>query len=597
MAVKPSSALPADILPRARQDLKPLIDENEKWEVGRNDKATWQYPWPGPLLDGKAVSIPLTGKSEGRNRRGYRGQYHPITRVVTASSKPAQNFTDIFYGRVQLNPSYVDFGAVLSAQTREVELWNATFDTITITSIEELNATGADLQFDKELPFTLRPLQAVKGLVSASPSGPSRMDARFVIRVAGGVLKSPTMQLLGSRSVVFAIAPDTSKPYLEKLTWITDIGISYDGTEQRISLSDEPDVQLTMTVQNQGRRAHLMDSFLWGWQDKIYSVPMWHLSSKLTQKVFLNENTVFCDTAEAGFKVGGIAMLWMQDNRYEVQEIVQVNPTSLVFKERLLEDWPKGCLIMACRGARLPAEVQSTWVHADLATHTLNFVLVDLESLDGTTYPNNAGIGNWSYLGIPILLVEPNRVSALTERTVRDLDVFETQNKARFSRTKSDTPYVVRSFDWFLHGRARMFAFRRWLYSRRGCQLPFWAPSWKADMKLAAPTLAGSPNIEILNIAYQSLYLENSGRKHIIIFMKSGGSYLRQIISAATGQSNATEILVLNEVSPVVIRPEEVGMICFLSLYRHDADEVELDWRSDKLILSSQTMRLLPDVD
>lgn len=565
---------------------KPAIDEHEQWESTRNDKTTWYYLWEGFFAQSTAVRLkPTAGE---RYVKGFLGQAHHRPKV-TASASFARSFTDLFYGRVQLNPSYIDMGAVLTAQSRQIELWNATFSPVTIEDITEVDSAGVRITLDGPLPFTLPPLKAVTGTVTAEPAGPSEIKARFQI-LTSVAQKPPLLAVVGSRSVIFAIPPDTSKPYLEKVEWSTDIITAYDGSEQRISVHDGADVTLTMTVFQQGRRAHLMDSFLWGWQDKIYTLPLWHRATALSTVAAAGETTVFCSTADVGLRVDTVIMLWLQDNRYEVQEIAEVHADRVVVKRPLVYSWPRGTSAMACRPARLPAEVQTTWTHGDLASFQLSFIYTELEDPDL--------VADWGgyYRNYSVLLQQPNWVQPVTEKTTREMDVLETDTKARFVRVKNTGPYIVRNFAWFLNSKEKVRRFRGWMYARRGRAVPFWAPSWKADFKLKKRVAASEQQLTVENVGFQALYQQKQGKSDIAIFLRNGTILYRRITSSATGITPETEVLILDSAINFNIEMIDVLMICFLSLYRLDGDSAELDWRSDKLVLCSQNMRLLSNV-
>lgn len=192
-------------------------------------------------------------------------------------------------------------------------------------------------------------------------------------------------------------------------------------------------------------------------------------------------------------------------------------------------------------------------------------------------------------------MIAPNWVSPLTENNVRNMDIFETDQKARFVVLNNDVPYVVRQQAWFLKGKGKIDQFRRWLYSRRGRVVPFWSPSWKNDFRLVTRIEQGAVTMEVANIGYRNFYASRVGRQDIVIFLRSGQTIMRRITGASVGTTADTEILSLDQEITQVIEPRAVQMISFLGLHRLDADEVELDWRSDALVLCNQNMRLLTD--
>lgn len=584
MTVRTTNATPCPSRGPYTDPIRPPIDFVDVLDETRYDRTTWFYPWQGTGIY-KLVQ-PKAGNSSKLKQLNYRGtvqRRHPVRRSGT---RRVSTFTDLFYGRLQLNPSYLNLGNILNSQTRPIELWNASFEPVTVQQIVRQNDDGIDLSIPVSVPFTLAPLQAITITVGISTVGPTNMDARFIFDAVQ--LADVTLQVVGTRAVVFSLMPDTSKSYLEKMTWVSTIITAKDGTEQRIALNENPDTQITMTVQQHADKIHNLDSLLWGWQHRVYSLPLWHRHSNLTDAAYAEGTTVFCDPAYAGFVVGGQAILWAEYDYFETFEVEEIQADRLIAKRPLQRDWGRGTLVAACRPARLPQQVDANWQHANLADSQLTFVLTDVEQEVAAEYGP-------TYRGSPLLMIAPNWVSPLPEQNVRNMEIFETDLKARFTVLNNDVPYVVRTHAWFLKGKPKINQFRSWLYSRRGRVVPFWSPSWKNDLRVVTRIEQGAVTIEVANIGYRSFYATPIGRQDIIIFLRSGQTIMRRITGASQGVTSATEVLSLDQEMTQVIEVNQVQMVSFLGLHRLDADEVELDWRSDKLALANQNMRLLTD--
>lgn len=587
MVVRVNTRVPVSA--RASQDGALLFDfdRSQLYEDTAGDKSTL-VSIPGRLLGhqvddhrGNVVRYPAAALGMHGTQR-----YPKAVRQGKALTR-AMTFTDLFYGRLHLNPSFIDMGNLLTAQTRQAELWNASFGSVALGNIAASGTDGVDLSLPMAVPLQLAPLQAVQIDLAVSTSGPTNLDASYLFDADS--LKDVVLRVVGTRAVVFPIQPATDNSYTEKLEWVSDVLTAYDGSEQRMAVNDWPDTQITMTVHQHAEVIHLLDSLLWGWQHRIYSLPLWHRGTFLSAPAFVETSSVPCPTEHAGFRVGGIGIIWHAHDRFETFEVLEIHPDRIATRRPLQNSWGAGSVVSACRPARLPQEVSVSWDHADLAKATLNFVLTEVEVEEPYEFSPN-------YRGVPLLLEATNWVQAMAERNVRNLDVFETDLRARYTVLKNEVPSVVRSHSWFLKGKARIHQFRRWLYSRRGRVAPFWAPSWKADLALAERIEQGDLTITVRDINYRGLYRYNEGRKDLIIFLRGGRHLTRRIVSAAAGQPGSkTEVLMLDAEIGEVIEPSSISMICFLGLYRLDADAVELDWRSDQLALCTQNMRLLTD--
>jgi hypothetical protein len=583
MAVKETSA---QILPARSaytDPIRPDVDWVDIMDTNRYDRNTWFYPWQGFGL--YCVATINKGPGYDLRRINTRRTLQGVPKVIVCPRRRGMTFTDLLYGKLQLNPSLLNMGNVLNNQTRQVELWNSSFVPVTVAQITRSNDDGVDLDAPAT-PFVLQPMQALTIDVGVATTGPTNIDARFVFDAVS--VKDVSLQVVGTRSVVFSLMPDTSKNYTEKMSWVSDIITSKDGTEQRMALNEWPDTQISMTVHQHSDKLHNLSSLLWGWQHRIYQLPLWHRHANLTETAYQELNTVMCETAYAGFRVGGMAVIWGGFDYFETVEVEEIQADRIITKRPLIQGWGRGTLVAACRAARLPQETGSTWANPDLAEVQLDFVFTDVEVETPFEFPT-------TYRDSPVLLIPPNWVSPLDERNIRNMEIFETALKSRFTVLNNDVPNIVRTHAWFLNSKLRIHQFRRWLYARRGRVVPYWSPSWKNDFTLASKVEVGAISIEVRNVGYRNFYQTRYGRQDLIMFLRDGTKLMRRITSAAQGETTATEILLLDQEISRVIEPKDVEMVSFLGQHRLDADDIELDWRSDKLVLANQNMRLLTD--
>lgn len=563
----------------ASPDIRPAdYDFSDSWENYSGDQREGYYPLVLGLGQDWPSEVVIGPRGVKRNLDTYRKI------AIHQFVKRVHTFTDLFYGRIQLDPSYLNLGNILNSQSREVEMWNATFFPITVTGYTATGEDGTEL-IGLTLPVVLQPLQAINFDVGISTQGPVQVDARYTFLATGA--NGVALQVVGTRVVVFSLPPDTSQDYIERMEWISDVITSYDGTEQRASLLEVPDVGIRYTVRSHSQAIHYLDSLLWGWQHRIYAVPLWHRGEKLAVTATQGSTTVMVPTTYAGFRVGGLIMLWSEYSNFEASEIESIEVDRVQLKRPLQKTWPGRTLAVACRSARLPQEIQTNWQTSDFGTSTVDFWLTEAEE----EAPLDTGL---TYRGRPLMMTAPNWIDGLTEQQVRNLDVFETTTKARFTKLKNEVPYIVRGFSWFLKDKENIHKFRQWLYARRGRTVPFWSPSWKADMEIAAKAEEGATSLRIKPIGFSQLYTYNDGRQDIAIFLKNGQVLLRRILSAGLG-SDGLETLGMDAEFTDPVEISDVRMISYLGQYRLDADAVEMAWKSDKLTLCTQNMRLLTD--
>jgi len=180
------------------------------------------------------------------------------------------------------------------------------------------------------------------------------------------------------------------------------------------------------------------------------------------------------------------------------------------------------------------------------------------------------------------------------EQNTRLLDVFETDLGAKYTLQRKATPTITRNHTVFLNSKARISAFRAWLYARRGAATPYWQPTGKADFKVVQRIEAGEDEIVVQDVGYHALYTERMQRQDIRVETRKGLFFCR-IVASAVGPTAGTEIL--RVASPFLYRIEvgDVIMVSFIALNRLEGDTVELEWKSDKLVTCNFNTRMLSD--
>lgn len=496
-----------------------------------------------------------------------------------------QGFYDIFYDRIHIEPARLELGNMLSAQVRDVTLWSAFFEPKELVSIEKQGTEGLDLDTGVEIPYTFEPMESRVFQLSISLDGPPSISANY--RFNFGEANDPTLHVTGDRVVVFSLPPDTSKQYRETLNWATNIITAYDGTEQRVSLKDYPSVSVSMTVNAQGVSSGFMSSLLWGWHTRSFALPLWHMSSNLKSSVQIGSGEVFLDTSNRPFRPDTLAVLLTDSHNYEAVEIKEVHPDKLVLKRPLEYAWGFGTPVMPARVAQLPPSVKRDWQTPNLVSSAITFEFSDDEVAPEGSFGE-------TYKGYPVMPVAPNFSGGKQETNTANMQEVTTRTGTTVYDVRSELGHISWDFKWWLRHRENIEKFRRWCYSNRGSAGIFWVPTWKFDLYLGEAVKQGANAITIKSISYSAMYELNTGRNHFRMTLKNGTVFMREIKGAVKSSNNPEhELITIDEPFPYQIEPSEVFMICFIGLHRFDSDTVQLDWKSDELVETNTTVRLL----
>ena len=540
----------------------------------------------------------LAGLTSGHSAQEISRGTLPVGRVTRTvkttelgtAAVPNKTFVDRLYNRIHFIPDRIEAGNLIARQTYDFIIWNAYLSPQDLNLIQEFDTVGIVYVFPggEVVPFEIRALQMIDMQVELTMAGPPIIDAVLRFIFENDVVDLP---IIGTRMLTWPIRPDGGQAFGEKFKWLTDIITAESGREQRIALRETPEHSIEATYTAIREDANVMDSLLWGWQNRLFAYPLWQLPVKLTAPVVMG-NTVIpvTSTQYKRFIAGGLGVIYNSAKKYEAFEIDTVDANSITLKRALRAGWPQGCEVLPLRTARAENAIKQQWPVNQMVTAQIRFVMED----DPEFTPTELGP---LYQGYYIMPLRPNWTESLEESVERNFDSIENEIGRRDYSYHSEVPSVTRGFLWFLQNVVNIDAFIKWHYARRGSQVPFWVPSWKDDLTLAAPIAVGDNYIRVVNNDTANLYTFNSGRDHLYIVTKTKcAPYTRKILSIGTDELDPTKaIITLDQVMPNAHGISEIETISFMGLHRMSADEVTIEWLSDQVASVNTNMKMLSD--
>lgn len=511
------------------------------------------------------------------------------SRTMPAAPHPgwsAGSFGDLdWYNRIHVVPPRIDLGNMIGSQIRSAEVFNAYFSSKLLTAIVPTGAAGIVLTPPDPAPTTYGALESRIHSVQVSLSGPAQIDASYAFSFPS---ESPKLRITGQRVVAFAVSgPDWSQPLVERLIWLTDVIEARDGTEQRISLRKIPRREIDYHVVASGREARATEALLWGWQGRIYALPMWQDIQRLTAAVSVGATSITVDTTDREYAVGSLVILMAADGTNEVIEISGVSSGSLSLATPAQQSWLVGTPIMPARLARLASAIDTTRHSADVLEADFKWRIEPLEPVMGT-----AAASPTQYRGNDVLLRQPNWIGGLDQQLTRQLDEIDGDTGPRAIVDRPGRPTQIRSYSWLLKTRAEIRQQKDWLARRNGRQRPVWVPTWTTDMVLAVQASAVDTTLIIEDVGYRLWYALQAGRRDLAIRLPDGSRILRRITAAdqvVAGQERITIDAAAGQILPVGTRASYIG------LHRLDADQIEIAWHTAGVAVCATNLRLIAD--
>jgi hypothetical protein len=370
---------------------------------------------------------------------------------------------------------------------------------------------------------------------------------------------------------VWTIRPNWREPIIERLSWLTDIADSTDGTEQRMALRLSPRRQFEMLFNPIDNVRSYFDLFLHRLGSEEFFMPLFHDRAQLTAAAGAGATGIFLDTTYREHLPGGYSLLLGEDPfDFEIVESQIVSPDKIDLIGVTTKAWPKGTSVFPVRVSRLALESSMAAITSRVGSATLAF-----EVNQADDFPE----GVWSgleYLGKPVMETGPNFREAVDLSFLRKSEVLDNETGLTHLNDSAGRAFTVQMHSWLLSGRQAQTEFRSMLYRLRGKQKAIWLPTFRNDLILSAPAAAADEHIDVKKIGYAYTGGDISGRKHFI-FRSEGVT--GEIDGTAAAPSTAEERLTL---AAAIGEDIEAGRYAsFMEVGRLDQDTVEITHHTD----------------
>ena len=520
---------------------------------------------------------------------GFSGAFsdtQPVTEPgVSSSGYAGGGMNSMLYGRIYITPSNFSLGAISNSQVRTFRIWNARFDTVTLSSITEQDAEGLTLTPPFSIPASFAPLLEADFSLSVNVEGPPSIQATYTFQFG---VEAPSVFVTGSRITMFGFEPNWKDSVDESFEWQTQIISSYNGSEQRIQMRTVPRRRLEYKVLLKNEKAQYFDSVMWGWQNRAFALPLWQYRQATTALVSVGATSISVPTTDTPFLAGELAVLYVDPGNYEVVDILSVGAGVLNLSRPTGAAWPIGTSVYPISISQIEGNVPVVR-HTDRALEaSLRFM-----SLPPASDPYiPTAVATSTYNGYEILLEQPDWSGGLSGDLEYLKDVIDFNSGAIELAATVDTPTIYRPYRWVFKTRTQVRQFREFLGRRRGQLKPLYIPSWNDDLRLTQTVSAGATSIVCADRMFYLMVGLDPARSHIMIRTRANGDFLRPItaISQAGG-----EITLGIGASPlgVSLSPADVKAIHLVSLYRLASDTVNVSWKTTKVATVDAVMKLV----
>ena len=481
-------------------------------------------------------------------------------------------FSQDFYNRIYIAPRNIDLGNMVTAQVREVVVWNAYLDqSVTLEATSLVDGDGIAVTGPGALPLDFLPQQERIWTLTIASQGAPTIDATFTFEFEA--LGSQSVRIVGKRLNAWILPADWTQPVEESLAWLTDLQRAKSGPTDRIPLRAAPRRSWEFSLVEGKRERRIIENLIYDWSARIWALPVWPDVSLVPGPLASGADRVAVATAGRDFNVGSLAMLWADVQRYELFQVAEIADDEVVFARPTTQDWPRGTRLYPCRTARLAEAPAIRRRSNQVITARVRF-----DADEPCDWPAIAPVV--TYLGIPVFEQRSDESDDPSATYARDLVRIDGDVGLIEVDDFSGLVMGRQSHAWKLFGRSERAAHRSLLYWLQGRAQNVWLPTWTDDVEVLEPLGETS---EVLVVAWAGIsrsLRQQPGRRHLRIELTTGQVFYREVQNSAEIDGDREQLL-LDASLGMSVATHQVRLICWMALVLQESDRIEISHVND----------------
>lgn len=494
---------------------------------------------------------------------------------ASQSGVKGASFYDDLYNRIHINPSALALGNLVSSQTRNVLIWNAHLVPKMYNSLVAINNESIEVTEPIIAGTDIGGLEEVQFVFNIGTDGPSTIAANYIFNIGGEIL---SLDVTGNRVTMMLPKNNWVEPgVVESLEWMTSVIKSYDGSEQRSAGRSKPRRKIKYQYTMNNSQARYMESLLWGWQSRIFAVPVWMDSQTTTVDIIIGDTEILIPTENLSYYEGGLVILSSGYKNFEAVEIAQVLSDRLVLSLPLKTTWPVGTTLVPSNLARTPQSVKLL-----RKTNTLFTANIEWSCDPVDTDPHVPLVAApLQHNGLELMTKKPNWSRDLDTEYMVDTDVLDYGTGAIGIVDRTGYPTVIKKHQWLLKTREEITDLRKFLRRREGRLVPFYMSTFNEDIVVTETLGASGSTLTIVDDGYFLFVNAHPGRKHIEV-VTTGGTFYREVLGS-TDNEDGTLLLSIDSPLGIEFAPHEFKRISFLNACRLFSDKLVIGWKTKEI--------------
>lgn len=353
-------------------------------------------------------------------------------------------------------------------------------------------------------------------------------------------------------------------PCTEKISWLTDAMVSYDGTEKRLRVRAEPRTTMQFKYSEGIDQLAIATLNQYMALQENWIVPLW-TESQAGFAISATDTLITIDTTDLDYRDDSLALIYESPTLWEIVEIQTVAASSLTLYAGVERTYT-AAKVMPARLGVISGNISMTSTGYS-AIATLNYNLTDNLALTEADDPDQFE-GDDIYYEEGLTGDGSNTFAKTISTRIEDID-FDLGQLDRLTPWTFNQTTVKARYSY--QGKEDIRAFKRLLERRAGKFNQFWEPTFEADLTSASSGTL-TTTLRVLHTGQLDWDLR---RTHIAIYDTQGNWTPCTILSIS--QATATEIDLLLD-TDLSMEASDISYISYLGLKRFASDSIELSW-------------------
>lgn len=480
-----------------------------------------------------------------------------------------------------------DVGYVTRDTYIPMYLWNGSLSGATITGITA-DEEAEGVEWDLVTPRPVLPKTSVRVVLTVTSEGPLEFLGLLTFLATSGNIG---LSLLGTRAPQLAgdIAywlhgHNWENGFEESFSWKTDIMTSYNFTEQRVKIRQNPRRMWNLKYIMQGDYRRKFESELRMRKVRYSIIPHPNDIIQLSTPILAGDTTIYIDPDFTDYGIGRYLMVWENEHSYEIKSISSVGADFLIVDAPFERDWGIGSYASSCRMTNPVDSRQVSRATDDVAVYDIQFMLTDEVSLSIFEVD--------TYKGIPLCPFAIN-FDSITETFTNNWIKLDNDIGVIEYEITNIEPIVYREIPFMINGREEVDTFKRFLYYCSGKLQPFWIQSSEEAFRVVSDITSGDTFILIENINYSAYSFGGYARANIEIITTSG-IVVRATIVDVEVLPSFEEKLILSASIDYDIPITSILKCSWLEKVRLDSDNISIKWEMGNTLISKLPIRTIP---